>query len=90
MWQKRKCGVKYGCLTISHSTVSIQPHVNRRGKSGVLPGRLRPRDGTWWHTVYPQLRAQFAPSPAEYWWELCSMGPEGAQKPRGTQCPLGM
>lgn len=53
-------------------------------------GRLRPRDGTWWHTVYPQLRAQFAPSPAEYWWELCSMGPEGAQKPRGTQCPLGM
>lgn len=54
VWQKRKCGVKYGCLTISHSTVSIQPHVNRRGKSGVLPGRLRPRDGTWWHTVYPR------------------------------------
>lgn len=22
VWQKRKCGVKYGCLTISHSTVS--------------------------------------------------------------------
>lgn len=21
VWQKRKCGVKYGCLTISHSTV---------------------------------------------------------------------
>lgn len=40
------------------------------------------------HCVSP--RAHFAPSPAEYWWELCSMGLEGAQKPCSTQCPLGM
>lgn len=24
VWQKRKCGVKYGCLTISHSTVRFE------------------------------------------------------------------
>lgn len=23
VWQKRKCGVKFGCLTISHSTVRM-------------------------------------------------------------------
>lgn len=26
VWQKRKCGVKYGCLTISHSTVRFERH----------------------------------------------------------------
>uniref|UniRef100_A0A8B9BJQ1 ArfGAP with SH3 domain, ankyrin repeat and PH domain 3 n=1 Tax=Anser brachyrhynchus TaxID=132585 RepID=A0A8B9BJQ1_9AVES len=25
VWQKRKCGVKYGCLTISHSTINRPP-----------------------------------------------------------------
>ncbi|XP_071354003.1 arf-GAP with SH3 domain, ANK repeat and PH domain-containing protein 3 isoform X1 [Trachinotus anak] len=27
VWQKRKCGVKFGCLTISHSTVRTHGHV---------------------------------------------------------------
>ncbi|XP_060061492.1 arf-GAP with SH3 domain, ANK repeat and PH domain-containing protein 3 isoform X5 [Erinaceus europaeus] len=25
VWQKRKCGIKYGCLTISHSTINRPP-----------------------------------------------------------------
>ena len=28
VWQKRKCGVKYGCLTISHSTVDTHTHTH--------------------------------------------------------------
>lgn len=37
VWQKRKCGVKYGCLTISHSTINKQP-----AKLNLLTCQVRP------------------------------------------------
>uniref|UniRef100_A0A8C7D2Q6 ArfGAP with SH3 domain, ankyrin repeat and PH domain 3 n=1 Tax=Oncorhynchus kisutch TaxID=8019 RepID=A0A8C7D2Q6_ONCKI len=37
VWQKRKCGVKYGCLTISHSTINRPP-----AKLNLLTCQVRP------------------------------------------------
>ncbi|RVE57347.1 hypothetical protein OJAV_G00215270 [Oryzias javanicus] len=37
VWQKRKCGVKFGCLTISHSTVNRPP-----AKLNLLTCQVRP------------------------------------------------
>uniref|UniRef100_A0A8C5T4J5 Arf-GAP with SH3 domain, ANK repeat and PH domain-containing protein 3 n=1 Tax=Malurus cyaneus samueli TaxID=2593467 RepID=A0A8C5T4J5_9PASS len=38
VWQKRKCGVKYGCLTISHSTINRPPV-----KLNLLTCQVRPQ-----------------------------------------------
>ncbi|MBN3325207.1 ASAP3 protein, partial [Atractosteus spatula] len=37
VWQKRKCGIKYGCLTISHSTINRPP-----AKLNLLTCQVRP------------------------------------------------
>uniref|UniRef100_UPI0037E8FBA5 arf-GAP with SH3 domain, ANK repeat and PH domain-containing protein 3 n=1 Tax=Semicossyphus pulcher TaxID=241346 RepID=UPI0037E8FBA5 len=37
VWQKRKCGVKFGCLTISHSTINRPP-----AKLNLLTCQVRP------------------------------------------------
>ncbi|XP_028833301.1 arf-GAP with SH3 domain, ANK repeat and PH domain-containing protein 3 isoform X2 [Denticeps clupeoides] len=37
VWQRRKCGVKYGCLTISHSTINRPP-----AKLNLLTCQVRP------------------------------------------------
>lgn len=39
VWQKRKCGVKYGCLTISHSMVRALPCSEQTGAKPSLWNR---------------------------------------------------
>lgn len=60
MWQKRKCGVKYGCLTISHSTVRemggpLSPW-SPRGAAGTYPLAQTPQG---YPAVRPELQNPF-------------------------------
>ncbi|KAK1793226.1 hypothetical protein P4O66_011416 [Electrophorus voltai] len=83
VWQKRKCGVKYGCLTISHSTINRPP-----AKLNLLTCQVRPspEEKRCFDLVTRRLTLDPSLSQTSITAEGRPITPSGAQWLQGNTC----